>query len=109
MVENRLDHKTRNLLIELKHKILNKYELIEMRLFGSLARGDKHVHSDIDIFVRILNVDRAIEEGIFDLAYEVELKYNCIIDIFVFDDKKLNEKYMWAPVYQNILQEGIVV
>ncbi|CAN2042492.1 Polymerase nucleotidyl transferase domain-containing protein [Candidatus Magnetomoraceae bacterium gMMP-15] len=104
-----MDKQTKKILIDLKTKILNKYELVEMRLFGSTARGERHVHSDIDIFVRILNVDRKIEEDIFDLAYEVELKHNCLIDIFVFDDKKLKGKYWWMPVYQNILQEGVIV
>jgi len=104
-----MDKKTKTILIKLKHKILNAFDLVEMRLFGSMARRDVNEHSDIDIFVRILNVNRTIEENIFDLAYEVELKHNCIIDIFVFDDKKLKEKYLWTPVYQNILKEGIVV
>jgi len=104
-----MDKHTKQILFDLKSKILENYKLVEMRLFGSTARGDRHIHSDIDIFVRIINADRIIEEGIFDLAYEIELKHNCLIDIFVFDDKKLKGKYLWTPVYQKILQEGVVV
>jgi len=104
-----MDHFTKKILFDLKRTILSKYKLVEMRLFGSTARGDRHVHSDIDIFVRIINLDRKIEEDIFDLAYEIELKHNCLIDIFVFDDKKLKGTYFWMPVYQKILQEGVVI
>ncbi|MEA1968594.1 MAG: nucleotidyltransferase domain-containing protein [Thermodesulfobacteriota bacterium] len=104
-----MDKKTNDILVELKNKISQKYKLIEMRLFGSKARGDNGSHSDIDIFVRISDVNRTIEEGIFDLAYEVELKHGCLIDIFVFDDKALNGIYFWTPVYQNILREGFII
>jgi len=104
-----MDRHTKTIVFDLKNKILNEYELVEMRLFGSTARGDRNTHSDIDIFVRIINLNRKIEEDIFDLAYEIELKHKCLIDIFVFDDKKLTGKYLWTPVYQKILQEGIIV
>ncbi|HAO23101.1 MAG TPA: hypothetical protein DCQ37_23190 [Desulfobacteraceae bacterium] len=103
------DKQTNDILIELKNKISQKYKLTEMRLFGSKARGESNLHSDIDIFVRISDVSRTVEEDIFDLAYEAELKHGCLIDIFVFDDKALNGIRFWAPVYQKILQEGLII
>lgn len=103
------DKQTKDILIELKNKILQKYELTEMRLFGSQARGDSDSDSDIDIFVRISGVNRTIEEDIFDLAYEAELEHGCLIDIFVFDDKALRGIHFWTPVYQKILQEGLII
>lgn len=80
-----------------------------MRLFGSKARGDDVSASDIDVFVRVSGVNRTIEEDIFDLAYETELKHDCLIDIFVFDDEALNGIRFWTPVYQKILEEGRIV
>ncbi len=59
-----IDKETNGILVELKNKISQKYKLIEMRLFGSKARGESEYHSDIDIFVRISDVNRTIEEGI---------------------------------------------
>jgi len=103
------DKQTNDILIELKNKISQKYKLTEMRLFGSKARGESDAHSDIDIFVRISGVNRTIEEDIFDLAYEAELKHGCLIDIFVFDDNAFNGIHFWTPVYQKILQEGIII
>ncbi|MBF0226714.1 MAG: nucleotidyltransferase domain-containing protein [Desulfobacterales bacterium] len=104
-----IDKQTNDILLELKNKISQKYQLKEMRLFGSKARGESNSYSDIDIFVRIPDIDRKIEEDIFDLAYETELKHCCLIDIFVFDDKSLNGIHFWAPVYQKILHEGIII
>ncbi len=104
-----MDKQTNDILVELKNKILQKYKLTEMRLFGSKAHGESDSHSDIDIFVRISDVNRTIEEDIFDLAYETELRHGCLIDIFVFDDKALSGIHFWTPVYQNILREGLII
>lgn len=103
------DKHTNEILVELKNRISARYKLTEMRLFGSRARGESDSDSDIDIFVRISDVNRTIEEDIFDLAYEAELKYDCLIDIFVFDDKAFSGIHFWTPVYQNILREGLVI
>jgi len=94
---------------ELKANISKKYRLIELRLFGSSARGDRSHDSDIDIFVCLDKVNRNIEEDLFDMAYELELKYGYTIDIFVFDASIHHSANSYLPVYQNILKEGIVV
>ncbi|QTA83295.1 Nucleotidyltransferase domain-containing protein [Desulfonema limicola] len=104
-----MDKQTNEILIELKNKILQKYNLKEMRLFGSRVRGESDAHSDIDIFVRISDVSKTTEEDIFDLAYETELKHGCLIDIFVFDDKALSGIHFRPPVYQKIMQEGLII
>ena len=61
-----------NIVKELKVRIDNKYELHEMRIFGSSACGDRGVGRDIDVFVHISQVNRQIEENLFDIAYELE-------------------------------------
>jgi len=94
---------------ELKAKISDKYELHEIRIFGSSVRGDRRLDSDIDVFVRLSQVNRQIEEDLFDIAYELELKYDCIIDLIVFSDEGLNGQFAETPIYQKILSEGMVV
>ena len=51
---------------ELKEKISDRYKLQEIRIFGSTARGDRRLDSDIDVFVRLSKVNRQIEENLFD-------------------------------------------
>ena len=104
-----MEQKIRKIINELKENISNKYKLQEMRIFGSTARGERTLDSDIDIFVCLAEVNREIEEDLFDIAYELELKYDCIIDIFVFDEKIRSGVYAQLPIYQNILKEGIFV
>lgn len=94
---------------ELKRKISDKYKIDEMRVFGSSARGDRRIDSDIDVFVQLFQMNRQIEEDLFDIAYELELKYDCLIDLIVFSEQTLKEKYFKAPIYQKILSEGTVI
>jgi len=104
-----MDQHIRKIVNELKEKISKKYDLHEMMLFGSTSRGDRILESDIDVFVCLSKVNREIEEDLFDTAYELELKYNCVIDLFVFDKKIYDGVYAQIPLYRNILREGIHV
>ncbi len=78
-------------------------------LFGSAARGDDGVYSDIDVLVLLpVKVDAAREEHIFDLAFEVGLEYDMVFGVIVYS------KNYWEtprarvmPLYQNIRREGI--
>jgi len=92
---------------ELKATISKKYQLQELRLFGSSARGDRTRESDIDVFVCLAQVNRTIEEDLFDMAYDLELKYGYSIDILVFDTSIHEGVNSYLPVYQNIVKEGI--
>ena len=94
---------------ELKEKISDRYKLHEIRIFGSTARGDRRLDSDIDVFVRLFHVTRQIEENLFDIAYELELKYDCLIDLIVFSDEALKGRYAETPLYHKVISEGMIV
>jgi predicted nucleotidyltransferase len=97
---------------ELKSKLIELFgEGIELRVFGSAARGDYRKHSDIDVLVLLpVRVNNTIEEKVFDSAYDIELKYSVIFGIVVY------AKEFWAsdiaasmPLYQNIQRESISI
>ena len=98
-----------NIVKELKARISDKYELHEMRIFGSSARGDRRLDSDIDVFVHIAHVNRQVEENLFDIAYEMELKYDCLIDLIVFGDEELKGRYAGTPLYNEVISGEAVV
>ncbi len=90
---------------EFKKMILERYEIIDFKIFGSSARGEYSEHSDIDIMVKLPLVTRQIEEDIFNTAYEIELGYNCLIDVVVVPE---NVK-AYIPVLSNIAKEGVSI
>jgi predicted nucleotidyltransferase len=90
---------------QFRQAVENKYNIIEMKLFGSFARGDYSKTSDIDLMVRLPKVDRNIEEDLFNIAYDLELEYDCVIDVIVLPQNFNNN----ILIYQNIQKEGIAV
>ena len=102
-----MEEKIHKIVRELKAGFTSKYTLNEFKVFGSSARGDRRIDSDIDVFVLMPMVNRQIEEELFDIAYDLELKYDCLIDIIVFDDRSLAGHYGSVPIYQKVLNEGL--
>lgn len=87
-----------------RQSVESKYDIIEMKLFGSLARDDYSRISDIDIMVRLPSVERNIEEDLFNMAYDLELEYDCVIDVIVLPQNVSN-----IMIYQNIQKDGISI
>ena len=56
-----MDKKIQKIAKELKAKIGSKYEIDDLKVFGSSARGDRREDSDIDVYVLIPEVNRQIE------------------------------------------------
>lgn len=102
-----MDSKQMAVAKELRSRISRKYTIRDFKLFGSSARGDRHADSDIDVFVRLPNLDSAIEEDLFDMAYDLELAHDCVIDIIAVSDEDAVRSIDGIPVYQNIQSEGI--
>jgi len=81
------------------------FEVLDMKLFGSSARGDYSKNSDIDIMVKLPTVNREIEEALFDIAYDLELEHDCVIDVIVLSEDTERS----IPLYQNIEKEGVAI
>lgn len=90
---------------QFRQKIEERYDILEMKLFGSSARGDFSQLSDIDIMVKLPTVNRNIEEELYDIAYDLELEHDCVIDVIVLSESLNN----YIPLYQNIKNEGIAI
>jgi len=104
-----MDKKIKKIAKELKTRISSKYEIDDLKLFGSSARNDRREDSDIDVYVLLPEVNRQIEEDLFDIAYDLELKYDCLIDLIVFDKKALEGNIASSPIYGKVLSEGLSV
>lgn len=81
----------------------------EVILYGSEARGDAYVGSDIDLLI-LLNIDRITledEEKITFPIYLLELKTGVLISPMVIAKKNWENRPFKTPFYINVMNEGV--
>jgi predicted nucleotidyltransferase len=104
-----MNKKIQKVSADLKKDISARYELLDFKVFGSTVRDDHRPESDIDIFVLLPHVERNTEEELFNIAYDLELKYDCLIDLIVFGKDELDSVLSKTPLYRQVVEEGIAV
>lgn len=100
------------------HKIAKRFkerlsavvQLLDMRVFGSRARGDVDEYSDMDAFIEVETVNKELEDRIYDIAWEVGLEYSVFISPLVFSRYEIEESPLRAsPIVRNIEAEGLQI
>ncbi len=97
---------------EFKKRLIDKFGgETEIYLFGSAARGDYGMYSDIDLLVLLpFEPNNSIEEQVFDIGYDIELEYGVVFGIIVYPKTFWNSEIAsHMPLYKNIKKEGIYV
>ncbi|MBI4212394.1 MAG: nucleotidyltransferase domain-containing protein [Deltaproteobacteria bacterium] len=73
---------------------LQKYcgkNLMELRLFGSRARGEGHEESDVDILVLLQNASSKDRNFIYGLPADIFLEYEINVSPLVMSQEKFQE------------------
>ena len=99
-----------DILRELKRSLENVLgdQLVSMVLFGSMARGDYHDKSDMDIAVIVHGLTPRLKGQIFDEVAELELEHHMPLSILVFSDEEFNHlKKRERRIALDIEREGI--
>ena len=81
-------------------------------MYGSYARGDNRENSDMDIMILTTLTDdeiRAIENQVYDTAYDYELSDQVQISVNIKNEEHFNYWLGALPYYDNIRNEGIVL
>jgi hypothetical protein len=48
-----------------------------------------------------------MEQDVYNMAYDLELKYDCLIDVILLSDAVVKTHAAHLPIYRNILREGV--
>ena len=84
--------------------------LLEMKIFGSRARGDARPDSDLDIFLVLGARSRDIERSIDRVAWEVGYETGRIIMTFECTQSEMSGLPLRAaPILDEVRREGVPV
>lgn len=80
-------------------------------LYGSVARGDAHEGSDIDLLI-LLPEDKISperEHSIVSKLFEIELQTGVVISTLIMSRQKWENPPVITPFYLNVKREGILL
>ncbi len=104
--------KEQRLLNEFKSLLFQSFpeEIVEIRIFGSRARGEGTAESDLDVLVITRHEDYRLSDQMIDLAFDLLLKHRVYISPKVISQRhyKELEKADSDFLYQ-VKQEGILL
>jgi len=98
------------LLHDLKNYLQQGYRdsIHDIILFGSQAKGTSDVNSDYDILIVLDNDYTSRDENLlYDLCYDIDLKYNIIIDAHLISTRELGTLKGKQPMISTALKTGI--
>jgi predicted nucleotidyltransferase len=97
-------------LAELKSGLARQFKLVELRLFGSKARGDSNSESDIDVLIVLEDCDWETRKAVSALCFETSLEYDVVIIPVVYTRAKRDSPFTRAtPFYLSVAREGVPV
>jgi len=98
-------------LTELKRKLLARFPEAEVTLYGSKARGERAVDSDIDLLILVNGpVTREVKEEIVSIAYDLELTCDMVFGLLVEDRSFWQSALARAmPLHWNVDREGVLL
>lgn len=105
-----MEQKDYEIAKELKEKLSKIVHLIDFRVFGSRARGDKDEYSDMDVFLEVESLDKETKNKISDIVWEVGFQHLIVISPLVFTKYEIEKSPLKAsPIVENIVKEGVKV
>ena len=81
---------------------------MDFRLYGSKARGTADAESDIDVMIELEELTPNFNDKVFDVVFDVNLRYGVFISAVLFGRKELEDGPMSAsPLFKAIERDGV--
>ena len=103
-----LQERDRQTAREFRRRLEAILTVLDLRIFGSRARGDALPDSDLDIFIEVETITPALRERVFEVSWEVGFDMDRVISPMVVTREELDLGAMGAsPLVLNVTREGV--
>jgi predicted nucleotidyltransferase len=98
----------RQIVREFQRRLAAVVPVVDLRVFGSRARGDAAPDSDLDVFIELEESTPDLRRRISEIAWEVGFEMDRVISTVVTTRAELEEGAMGAnPLVLNVEREGV--
>lgn len=98
----------RRIAREFQRRLAAIAPLLDLRVFGSRARGDAAPDSDLDVFIELEESTPELRQRISEIAWEVGFEMDRVISTVVTTRAELEHGAMGAnPLVLKVEQEGV--
>jgi predicted nucleotidyltransferase len=98
----------RRIVREFQRRLAAIVPVVDLRVFGSRARGDAAPDSDLDVFIELEESTPDLRRRISEIAWEVGFDMDRVISTVVTTSAELEEGAMGAnPLVLNVEREGV--
>ena len=105
-----MDKKNYLIVKELKNRLSSFLNIIDLRIFGSRARGDHEQLSDMDLFIEVKSLTKEQKERIYDIIWEIGFENLIVISTIICTQEEVEQSPLRSsPILKNIFEEGIQV
>jgi predicted nucleotidyltransferase len=103
-----LSETDRQIVLEFQRRLAAIAPVLDLRVFGSRARGDAAPDSDLDVFIELEESSPELRQHISEIAWEVGFEMDRVISTVVTTRAELEQGAMGAnPLVLNVEREGV--